>query len=216
MNVSIIVPVYNRADLTARFIASYKEHLKDDGAELIVADDASTDGTPGLMGREVGAKYVRSDINQGFSKNCNLGARHATGEILLFINNDVVFDSNFLPPVRSALAADPRAVVGADVWTWNTGWNCFEGQVIPYVPGWFVAMTRATYDELGQFDERYSPYDYEDLDFSYAAVQDGRSLVKVPVAVTHLSGQSFPNHDSRRIITEINRKRFADKWGFRV
>jgi GT2 family glycosyltransferase len=61
------------------------------GDELIVVDNASTDGTPEAV-RELApqAKLVEMGANAGFAAGCNRGAREASGELLCLLNPDAV------------------------------------------------------------------------------------------------------------------------------
>lgn len=58
------------------------------GAEWIVVDNASSDGSADLAG-ELGASVLRSASNLGFSAANNVGARNAEGDVLIFCNPDV-------------------------------------------------------------------------------------------------------------------------------
>ncbi len=83
MQVSVIVPVFNEAPLIRRFLAHLRE--RSPGAEIIVADGGSTDGTPdlaaGLCNQVVVGKRNRA-------AQMNLGARTAHGEVLWFVHAD--------------------------------------------------------------------------------------------------------------------------------
>lgn len=86
--VSIIVPVYNNTrDLpecvSALIAASTPE------TEVIVVDDGSTDETPVVAAR-MGVRVLRLTTNSGPAAARNYGARHAMGEILFFVDADVV------------------------------------------------------------------------------------------------------------------------------
>jgi hypothetical protein len=61
-------------------------------------------------------RVVRGQGNVGFAKACNLGAAHARGDALVFVNPDVVLDPNAIARLTAALgAAPPPAIVGGDL-----------------------------------------------------------------------------------------------------
>ena len=71
MTIAVIIPTYNRLELTQNCLASIARH--DPVDEVIVVDNGSTDGTQHL------ATYALK-INTGFATACNIGARHATAD----------------------------------------------------------------------------------------------------------------------------------------
>lgn len=105
VRLSIIVPAYNNcADLARCLSALHAELLPD--SELIVVDDASTDATPSAAARQ-GAQVLRLEQNSGPGAARNLGAARAGGEVLLFVDADVVVAAGTLDRVMQAFAADP-------------------------------------------------------------------------------------------------------------
>lgn len=216
MNVSVITPVWNRADLTFNFLNQNLHYLGDmPGVEWIIVDNGSHDGTPGVLKafeNKVNVKLIRNDTNIGFGAANNQAAEVAKGDVFIFINNDVLISGDYITPISDALDRIPGAVVGAELLNYDTGWNVFDGKVIEYIHGWCVAMTSKTFEELGGFDERYTPGDYEDIDLSYMATQQDRLLMAVNLPLKHLSGQTGRQLPNRREMTEKHRGLFAEKW----
>jgi glycosyltransferase involved in cell wall biosynthesis len=87
--VTVIIPTYNRAPLLRRAIASVLDQTVDD-FEIIVADDASTDGTGDMVQalRDRRIKYRRHRDNRGVAAARNTAIAHATGEYLAFLDDD--------------------------------------------------------------------------------------------------------------------------------
>jgi GT2 family glycosyltransferase len=80
--------------------------------EVIVVDDASTDDTALLLASYGDAvKVVPHSVNQGFATSCNHGAAVASGEFLVFLNNDTISKPGWLDALVSYANAHPEASV---------------------------------------------------------------------------------------------------------
>lgn len=91
--VSIIMPVFNRLELTRQCLDTIRHTAGSIPYEIIVVDNGSNDGTADYMRQEEAAGRLRTIINNenlGFAKACNQGAKAAKGEYLLFLNNDTI------------------------------------------------------------------------------------------------------------------------------
>jgi len=111
---SIIIPVYNLASLTRRCLDTLLGDALETSFEIVVVDDASTDVTPQLLGGYGDRiRVVRRETNGGFAAACNDGAAVASGEYLVFLNNDVVPQAGWLDAlVRYAESHPEAAAVG--------------------------------------------------------------------------------------------------------
>jgi GT2 family glycosyltransferase len=113
---SVIIPVYNQAALTRQcleaLVASPPESAE---VEIVVVDDASSDHTSEMLGGYEGrVRVVRNERNLGFAGACNHGAQNASGEWLVFLNNDTIPQPGWLDAlVRYASGRDGIGVVGA-------------------------------------------------------------------------------------------------------
>jgi len=91
---SIIIPVFNKLEYTRQCIEALFKVTPVSLFELIVINNASTDGTKEYLDRLCtqvdNVKVIHNDTNVGFAKACNQGARVAKGKYLLFLNNDTV------------------------------------------------------------------------------------------------------------------------------
>lgn len=106
---SIVIPTHDRAGLLLRAVDSALASTVDEGIEVLVVDDASTDGTVDRLQQRHGGdsrvRWLRLGSNQGPSVARNLGLQHARGEFVLFLDSDDVL----LPPACAlALAAFRR------------------------------------------------------------------------------------------------------------
>ena len=88
----MIVVTYNSARTVAQTLTSAFRALP--GAELLVVDNGSTDGTlAAIAASETQVRVITGHGNVGFGAGCNLGAQAATRDFLLFLNPDVVLSS---------------------------------------------------------------------------------------------------------------------------
>jgi GT2 family glycosyltransferase len=98
--VGIVIVTYNSAEEIGPCLdASMAE-----GAEVIVVDNASSDGTPDQV-RQRGATVVVNPLNRGFAAAVNQGIRLVAAEYILLLNPDAVLKKGSLEPLRAACAA---------------------------------------------------------------------------------------------------------------
>ena len=87
---SIVIVTWNAKKYVAECLDSLQACINDPGAEVIVVDNASTDGTPELVRDSYpGVTLIRNEENLGFAKANNIGIRISTGEYICLINSDV-------------------------------------------------------------------------------------------------------------------------------
>lgn len=109
MKVSVIIVNYNRLDLTRRSIESVVKYAPD--CEIILVDNNSTEsGIEKLSEKFSQIKIIRLPQNYGFGYGNNRGADIASGEYLLFLNNDAFFVEN-TPQILSVIL-DSNGEVG--------------------------------------------------------------------------------------------------------
>ena len=109
---SIVVVTWNGRALLERCLPSVLAHA--DGAEVVVADNASTDGTAEwLAAHAPAARVVRLDENRGFCGGNNAGYRAAAGEFVLFLNNDVEVAPGWTRPLLAWMDARPACAAVA-------------------------------------------------------------------------------------------------------
>lgn len=112
--VSVIVVSHQSAQQIVACLASVREHPCRDGQEVIVVDNASTDGTGALISRQFpDVRLVVSPRRRGFAANCNAGARLANGRTLLFLNPDTQVTRGAIDGLVKTLEEDPAIAVVA-------------------------------------------------------------------------------------------------------
>jgi glycosyltransferase involved in cell wall biosynthesis len=184
-SVSVVIVNYNSGlDLTG-CLSSIKRQVPQP-KEVIVIDNASTDGS--LISAEVAfpqLTYVANNSNEGFAAGANAGAARATGDILLFVNPDVLLSEDCISRLVAALqekpgVAGPVLTIDADFSEdrgatidrfGHPSW-LEKGQLPLYVAGSALATSRDFFFGLGGFDSRYFMF-AEDLDYCWRVLLAG-------------------------------------------
>ncbi len=88
--ISIVIVTWNAKKYVAECLDSLRSYIDDPGSEIILVDNASTDGTPELVRDSYpGVILIRNEQNLGFATANNIGLRRTTGEYICLINSDV-------------------------------------------------------------------------------------------------------------------------------
>lgn len=225
---SLILLNYNGPELIDQRLREIQRHMGHLGnMDVVIYDNGSKDQSVRLIlgrfrdqfhqgkTRRFDLRFFRSNENLGFAGGFNDAVyKTGAGRNLFLISNDVAILGDIVTPIEKALEANPESVIGHHIINWNAGWNDFNGTVIHYLAGYFLAMRSEVFEELGGFDERFNPHDYEDVDLSNSIVNHPQFTIK---ALTHLPishmGPMTVNYGPERYkITCINRQKFADKW----
>ncbi|HKN96516.1 MAG TPA: glycosyltransferase [Pseudonocardiaceae bacterium] len=196
---SVIVVNYRGTEDTITCLRALRDDLDypADRLQLVCVDNASGDGGARRIRAEVpGVTLVESDVNLGFAGGCNLGARHATGEVLALLNNDARPDRQWARAAVAVLRADPTvAAVASKVLDWSgervdyvdagltwfgMGYKPDAGRPVADLPtdrhevardvlfatGSAMFVRADLFAELGGFDERFFMF-YEDVDLGW-------------------------------------------------
>ncbi|HUA90805.1 MAG TPA: glycosyltransferase [Steroidobacteraceae bacterium] len=202
--VSFVVPAFNEEAVLAPTLAAIAgaaaalaQHC-----EVIVVDDASTDGTRAIA-RSAAARVVSVQHRQ-IAATRNAGARAARGRYLIFVDADTLVTPEV---VRAAIAALRSGAVGG-----GCGLR-FEGRLPRYArilialalplyqalrlaAGCFVFCTREAFDEVGGFDE--SLFAAEEVFLSRALRRRGRFVILRETVTT--SGRKLRSHSGREVL----------------
>jgi hypothetical protein len=107
--VSIIIPVFNKALYTYNCLLAVQTCDPEISKEVIVINNASTDETTDLLLQlQAGFKVIHNSTNQGFVQACRQGAEIATGEWLVFLNNDTQVMPGWLVNMIKIMETDPQ------------------------------------------------------------------------------------------------------------
>lgn len=127
--ISIIIATYNRADLLAETLESLAAHLQDargcEVADVIVVNNNSSDATAEVatgFGARIQALKVVLETNQGLSYARNRGIEEATGDLIVFLDDDVDLGPDWLLRLVQPFADDEKvAATGSRVLPHGTG-----------------------------------------------------------------------------------------------
>jgi GT2 family glycosyltransferase len=176
MDLSVVIPTYNQADLLKESLRSLVDQsLLTDAYEIIVVDDGSTDHTATVL-REFGppVRVVRLPTNRGRSAARNAGIREASAPLIVLIDSDIVVRRDFL---ASHLAAHRREGPGmlsrgpvVDVDTTAQARNGPVPRLAPspaYLTTANAAVEKEALVRAGLFDEAFPGYGWEDFDLGF-------------------------------------------------
>jgi glycosyltransferase involved in cell wall biosynthesis len=169
---------------------------------VIVVDDLSTDNTPEIVAR-YGARCLRTEANIGPGGARNLGVQHARGEIVVFVDSDVVLPRNALALIATEFRRDPElaALFGSydDAPAWNDFLSQYKNLMHHYVHQtssekavtfWAGcgAVRKSIFQEFGGFNvEKYPDPSIEDIEFGYRLSMGGHRIrLNKQVQVKHL------------------------------
>ena len=238
---SIVVPVHGKWPTTERCLRSVAMNTGSVPYEVIVVDDASPDDTASRLSGIPDLTSVGIKANVGFVRAANAGAAAATAEFIVFLNNDTEVRPGWLAALLQAIETDPSVgAVGAKV-LWSDGRVQEAGSIVyddgsalnyghgdsgasfhvnwlrevDYCSGACLLVRRSLFDELGGFDQRYSPAYYEDTDLAFRIREKGYRVLYQPEAeVIHSRGTSYGEDGSRRKDLQMRRNRdvFTVRW----
>ncbi len=174
VDVSVIIPTYNRADMLKEAVASVlaQDWLeKEENSarfELLIVDDGSADHTPDII-RSFGGRIssIRSG-HRGVSAARNLGIERTQGGLIAFLDSDDLWKKNKLSVQMNVMKAFPGAVMCYTEETWirngrfvnprkkhrkYSGWIFDKVLPICLLSLSSAFFRRSVFDEIGRFDE---------------------------------------------------------------
>lgn len=204
MRASIVIVNHNGRTYLERSLPSVLSTLTP-GDEVIVVDNGSTDGSADWVSEKFPAiRLIRSQVNGGFGYGCNLGAHHARGRYLVFLNPDTTVVPGWLDALLAPLSDlqvalvtpcilrmdHPARINAAGNEVHPTGLAfcrgagmpvtaCMESAEVAAISGAAFGVRRDVWDVLGGMDESFFLY-VEDTDLSWRAWLAGYRCLYVP------------------------------------
>jgi len=205
--------------------------------ELVFVDNGSTDGSAEWLAEQPDVRLIRNADNAGAPRARNQGLAIARGRWLVCMDNDAVVTPGWLRRLLHHAQVDARSGCVGPVSN-----RAAHGQEIPFAGGTDAAslqrfadgvhatyakkgephniltsfcllFRRETLDAIGGFDERFSPWGWEDDDFTLRATLAGfRNRIARDVFVRHDHYEHADKAVRHAELLLANWRRFADKW----
>lgn len=239
--VSIITPVFNKLEFTKQMMDSVEMNTDDWPFELIIVDNASTDGTKEFImnsNYKMQGQYIRNEKNNGFAIANNQGVKVAKGNFLLFLNNDVIVTKGWLSALMNVFQEEKAVgAVGARLIHPGRGTIQHAGVIehksglpdhvyfnkpMDYKPanirkpmfavtGACLLTPKTLYEELGGFDEAYW-CGWEDMDYCQKVRQAGMNIIYEPKSlVYHYESRT----DGRYVSEGQNFTLYMSRWALK-
>jgi GT2 family glycosyltransferase len=226
--IDVVVITRNEGSELQATVTNLRETAPPGQVKLIVVDDASTDHSADFLDSVAGVTVLRSP-GEGVARARNLGAAHASGDVILFADAHVRAPHGWHIPLADALRdegvgavapgiyslTDPErrgfgmSVAGPDLrvpWLRKTGSVPYP---VPVLPGCFLAMRRETYLRTGGYDPGMRQLGGNDAELSCRLWLSGYEQKIVPeLEVGHLFRSAAP-YPARWTALLHNRLRMA-------
>jgi GT2 family glycosyltransferase len=212
---SVAIPSWNGRHHLETCLEALRDQ-RDPGVpwEVLVLDNGSRDGTAAwARAHHPQVRVIESSVNLGFAAGCNRLAREASGDVVVFLNNDTRPRTEWLAALVDALRTAPMdvAAVSGLIVDWEgrrldfaRGLMTFDGhafqrdlgrhlELVEIPPsgeellfpcGGNMLVRRASFLAAGGFDEEFFAY-YEDVDLGWRLWAGGERVVFAREAVVH-------------------------------
>ncbi|MBM3975466.1 MAG: glycosyltransferase [Planctomycetes bacterium] len=240
---SLIVLSKNARSVTVRCIEALRRAADPaHPQEILVVDNGSTDGSAEWLAAQPDVQLVRNATNLGACRARNQALRLAKGEWIAFLDNDAFVQPGWLSRLKRHAGFDERvglvgplsdrAAHGQQISFQQTAGEPLDPMALAHsvdsklarekhalsrgatlMSSFCILVRRAVVDKIGGFDERFSPWGFEDDDFTLRARLAGfRARVAHDVFVRH-EAYGGPKADWHSELLRRNWRRFALKWG---
>ncbi len=184
--ISAVIPNRDGADLLRRTLPPLLRELPTPENEVVVIDDASTDGSVEMLREEFPAvRAIALSENVGFGAACNLGMSEARHSLVLLLNSDMEVTPGSVAMLRQHLDDPQVFAAGPEYRNPDPSWRAPEHeQARPSymlgAPAGGGLFRREVFLELGGFDPLYAPFYWEDFDLGWVAWRHGWKVVFEP------------------------------------
>jgi GT2 family glycosyltransferase len=241
--VSILIAIHNNLELNKSCLSSILGKTDYPNYEVILVDNASTDGSREyvleLSGNDSRVRVILNEENESFAKANNRALGAAEGEYVVYLNNDTIVTQGWITRLLQHLKSDPTIgmigpvsnAVGNEAkievdYTSPEGIDAFaslycrkhEGEIfdIPVLALFCTMIKRSIMESVGRLDESYGVGMFEDDDLCVRIKNAGFRLVCAEdVFIHHFQQGTFKllPPDVFKQVFESNRRRFEEKWG---
>lgn len=224
--VTVVIPIYNQITYTRGCLESLSVTTSP-AVEIIIVDNASSDGTADYLTTLSGVSVISNRENLGFAVACNQGIMAASHEWIVVMNNDVLLGTGWLDGMLSAAEmfgldmvspAIREGELNYDLQAYSAELTGRMRSVIRQgkVSGICFMAHRRVFDAIGVFDENFRIGQYEDKDLFLRAAKAGFKLGTVGAAFVHHFGSITQKEIGKRRETPryalANKEYFNRKW----
>lgn len=215
--ISIVIPTYNAAGFMPDLLDSIFRQKTGD-LEVIIVDDRSTDDTVRIAG-SYPVRVIELDTNAGPAKARNLGVKAAQGDIIFFLDADVVVIDGTVKAVNDYFQENPdfRCVIGiCSTEPLNKGFvprymalfeyihliGTKENRVSVFAPR-CGAIKKAFFEEIGGYNEGYRGADVEDFELARRINRTDSIILNPNMLVKHMFAdfrQAVRNYFKRTVM----------------
>ncbi len=237
--VSIVILTYNKLDYTKLCIDSIRKFTPKGSYEIIVVDNNSTDGTVKWLNEQSDLIKILNKENLGFPKGCNQGIEIAKGEYILLLNNDTIVTENWLNNMLTCINSDDSIGAVGTVTNYCSNYQTISTQYKSTdemhifaaehnvsnpklwedrlkLVGYCMLIRKDIVERIGMLDERFTPGNFEDDDYSVRILKAGFRLVLCKDTFIHHFGSTSFKEDTGKYQQLLldNQIKFEEKWGF--
>jgi len=211
--VSVIIVNYNGKTYLEKCLESLMK-INYKNYEIILVDNNSTDTSIEFVKNTYPSiTIIKLNDNYGFAEPCNIGAKNAKGELLLFLNNDTEVNSNFLGEMVKVLEHDPKIAICQSLLVKTNGEIDSSGDFVDVLGrayssknkvnevkkilsarGASMLVRKDSFWDLGGFDKKFFA-SFEDVDLGWRAWIWGYQIVLVPNSVVYHKGGETIKHN---------------------
>lgn len=211
--VSILTVNFNQAEVTCQLIQSLRR-ISYPNIEIVVVDNGSERDDPAIIPqRYPEVIYLATGKNLGFAGGNNFGLAKCSGDYVLFINNDVEVEPDFLEPLLEVFQEFPKVGMASPrihfydhpgliqyagstpmnpftIRNSGIGWNqqdtgqYLESRLTAYIHGAAMIVPRKVMEEVGLMYDDYFLY-YEELDWCHRIQKAGYQILYVGQSLVH-------------------------------
>lgn len=214
---SVSIIAFNKLELTKRCIESVLKHSKN--YELILTDNASTDGTYEYFKTIPGARVIRNKSNLGFSGPNNYALERAKGKYFVTLNNDCEVPAGWLSYLEEPFKHYMTAAISGPAGSCCSflgqypSFHGSPGREYEYVEGSCLCIPT----KLARKHTLFAPYLHfayaEDVDLSLRMRARGHTIHQVPFNIIHHRSATSKEVPGIREIQQRNHRALIDRWG---
>ena len=195
--ITIITPWLNHPEL----IPEYEKAVH--GAEVIIIDNNSDEQSAQAIREMVvrlNGTYIHNSANAGYAKANNQGLEAATGEVTIFLNNDITAPPGWLDSLAN--------IRGGALYAPSMGMRYVDGSGVLYLEGWCLIGRTSDFRKIGGWAQDWDGLYWEDNELCWRAMRAGLSMRTLPLKIKHINNYTSKDTPGAYDRSEANHARF--------